>query len=125
MPSHEEMVRTVETYIEAFDRADPEAVVSLFAEEAKVEDPVGSPPHSGRDAIRAFYTASMQTGARLKLEGPVRTTADAAAFAFSVHLSLESGAMRIDVIDIFRFDAAGKVASMQAYFGPANIRHGS
>ena len=125
MPSHEEMVRTVETYIEAFDRADPEAVVSLLAEEAKVEDTVGSPPHSGRDAIRAFYTASMQTGARLKLEGPVRTTADAAAFAFSVHLSLESGAMRIDVIDIFRFDAAGKVASMQAYFGPANIRHGS
>ena len=100
-------------------------MAELFADDAAVGDPVGSPPHQGREAIRAFYAASMQTGAKLKREGLVRTTADAAAFAFSVHLTLENGPMRIDVIDIFRFDAAGKVAAMQAYFGPANMHHGS
>ena len=125
MPFHQDMVSVVEAYVSAFDRDDPEAVVSLFAADARVEDPVGTPPHVGHEAIRTFYAASMQTGARLKLEGPVRTTADSAAFAFSVHLDHQGTALRIDVIDIFRFDADGKVASMQAYFGPANMTAGS
>ena len=122
MPSHEEKVRVVEAYVDAFAKGDPEAVVALFAEDATVEDPVGSPPHRGRDAIRAFYTASMATGAKLKLEGPVRTAADYAAFAFSVTLNY-GGEKRVDVIDTFRFGAEGKVIEMRAYFGPANM-HG-
>ena len=122
MPSHEEKVRTVESYIDAFAKGDPEAVVALFAEDATVEDPIGSPAHRGHDAIRAFYTASMATGAKLKLEGPVRTAADYAAFAFSVTLNY-GGEKRVDVIDTFRFDDAGKVTEMRAYFGPANM-HG-
>ena len=70
MTSPEQMVRAVQTYVEAFDKADPEMVVGLFAPDATVEDPVGTPPHVGHDAIRAFYAASMQTGAKLHLEGP-------------------------------------------------------
>lgn len=122
MPTHEEKVRVVESYIQAFAKCDPEAVVALFAEDATVEDPIGSPAHHGHDAIRAFYTASMATGAKLKLEGPVRTAADYAAFAFSVTLNY-GGEKRVDVIDTFRFDEAGKVVEMRAYFGPANM-HG-
>jgi steroid delta-isomerase len=30
--------------------------------------------------------------------------------------------MVIDVIDVFEFDADGKVASMKAYWGPENIQ---
>lgn len=122
MPSHEHMVSVVERYVEAFANGDPEAVVALFAEDATVEDPIGSPAHRGHDAIRAFYTASMATGAKLKLEGPVRTAADHAAFAFSVTLNY-GGEKRVDVIDTFRFGADGKVVEMRAYFGPANM-HG-
>lgn len=125
MPSHQEMVDVVDAYVSAFDRGDADAVAELFAADAVVEDPVGTPPHVGREAILGFYAASMQTGAKLKLEGPVRTTADSAAFAFSVHLDHQGAAMRIDVIDIFRFGADGKVVSMQAYFGPANMTTGS
>ncbi len=125
MPSHQEMVAVVEAYVAAFDRGDADAVADLFAADATVEDPVGSPPHVGRDAIRGFYAASMQTGAKLRLEGPVRTANDSAAFAFSVHLTHGGGAMQIDVIDIFRFEAGGKVAAMQAYFGPDNMGAGS
>lgn len=121
MPSHEDKVRVVETYIAAFAKGDPEAVVALFAEDATVEDPVGSPAHHGRNAIRAFYVASMATGAKLTLEGPVRTTADYAAFAFSVSLNY-GGEKRVDVIDTFRFDEVGKVIEMRAYFGPDNMQ---
>ena len=121
MSSHADKVRAVEAYIAAFSRGDAEAVVALFAEDATVEDPIGSPAHKGRDAIRAFYVASMATGAKLTLEGPVRTAADYAAFAFSVSLNY-GGEKRVDVIDTFRFDEAGKVIEMRAYFGPDNMQ---
>jgi hypothetical protein len=30
--------------------------------------------------------------------------------------------MEIDVIDVFRFNAAGQVADMRAFWGPGNVR---
>lgn len=124
MPSHDQMVETVHAYVDAFARQDPGAVRDLFAPDATVEDPDGTPPHVGHDAIYAFYKMSMATGAKLELQGPVRTTADTAAFAFSVHLTIGDAPMRVDVIDLFRFDEAGKVASMRAFFGQDNMHKG-
>lgn len=121
MPTHDEMARAVEAYIAAFDRADPDAVRDLFAPDASVEDPVGTPAHVGHEAIHAFYAQSMQTGAKLKLEGPVRTAGGTAAFAFSVRIGAGEQAMRIDVIDTFTFNDAGKVTAMRAYFNEANF----
>jgi len=125
MPSHEHMVAAVEAYVDAFARGDPEAVVALFADNATVEDPVGSPAHVGTDAIRKFYTESMKTGAKLQIIGPVRTTSEFAAFAFEVHLEMGGATMRVDVIDTFRFRPDGKVAEMRAYFSQNNFHTGA
>jgi len=123
MPDIAQMEAAVHEYVAAFAARSPERVAALFAADATVEDPIGSPPHVGYDAILAFYTASMQTGARLELQGPVRLVGPYAAFAFSVHLDWDGGDKRIDVIDTFKFNEAGKVIEMRAYFGPANV-HG-
>lgn len=117
----EQIAAAVHAYVDAFERGDPEGVMTLFAEDGVVEDPVGTPPHVGHDAIRAFYTLSMQTGARLRLQQPIRIGSDYAAFAFQVRLTMDGKKLTVDVIDIFRFDADGKVAKMEAYFGPANF----
>lgn len=125
MPTTPEAITAaVHAYVAAFDRSDPAAVRDLFAAGATVEDPVGSLPHKGYEAIHAFYAKSMQTGAKLHLEGPVRICGNTAAFAFSVKLAMPEAAMQIDVIDIFEFDDAGKVTAMRAYFGPTNFTHG-
>jgi steroid delta-isomerase len=122
MPSHEQMVAAVHAYVDAFSRHDTEAVVELYAPEATVEDPVGTPLHHGIEAIRAFYTRSIQTGATLTLAGPVRTAANMAAFAFSANVpSVQGPARIIDVIDTFRFDSNGKVVAMRAFWSPANV----
>jgi steroid delta-isomerase len=55
----------------------------------------------------------------------VRVAADAAAFSFTVTIAAAPGGMEIDVIDVFRFDAAGKVRQMQAFWSPANVRTGT
>jgi|TARA_R100000501_G_scaffold17919_1_gene35000 steroid delta-isomerase len=125
MPSTEHMLATVNAYVDAFDRGDAEAVRDLFAPDASVEDPAGTPPKVGHQAILDFYKMSMQTGAKLKLEGPVRCNADTAAFAFSVHLEQQGQPMRIDVIDLFKFADDGKVSSMIAYFGESNMHMGA
>lgn len=115
------MEAAVQAYVAAFAAGEPEQVVALFAEDARVEDPVGTPPHVGHDAIRQFYTMSMATGAKLQLDGPVRLTEDYAVFPFSVHLEWEGKKQRIDVIDTFRFNADNKITEMRAFFGPANM----
>ena len=123
MPDPKAMEAAVHEYVAAFAASAPERVAALFADGATVEDPIGTPPHVGHDAILGFYTASMQTGAKLKLEGPVRIAGDYAAFAFSVQLHMDGKDMRVDVIDTFRFNEDGKVTEMRAYFGPTNF-HG-
>lgn len=117
------MVQAVEAYVAAFDRGDAEAVADLYALDAEVRDPADAEPLRGREAILAFYQQSMATGARLRLDGPVRTAGRVAAFAFGVHLDLPQGEGRIDVIDTFEFNPDGRIARMTAYWGPLNM-HG-
>lgn len=121
MATPEQMTAAVHGYVAAFDKGDPEAVVALFAPDATVEDPVGTEARVGHAAIREFYTASMATGAKLQLEGPIRLATDYAAFAFRVELAMEGKLLTVDVIDTFKFNADGKVTEMRAYFGPSNM----
>ncbi len=116
------MTKTVHSYIDAFSRADVEAIVALFAADACVEDPVGSEPKVGHEAIRAFYAGSVATGAKLTLQGPIRLAQSHAAFAFEVSLHFDDRDMKIDVIDVFSFNEAGRVQAMTAYFGPTNMQ---
>jgi steroid delta-isomerase len=115
------MVAAVEAYVGHYNRGDLDGVCAVFAEDAVVEDPVGSPPRTGQAALREFFAVGIAAGARLTLDGPVRCTADHAAFPFHVELYWDGNETRIDVIDVFTFDAQGKVNGMKAYFGPANM----
>lgn len=123
MPDPAKMAATVHAYVAAFAAGSADQVMALYADDATVEDPVGSPIHAGREAIAAFYAGSMQTGAKLTLEGPIRIVGDYAVFPFSVMLDFDGGPKRIDVIDSFRFDAADKVVEMRAFWGATNM-HG-
>ena len=117
------MLAAVHEYVAAFDAASADRIVALYAEDASVEDPVGSEKLHGRAAIRAFYETSMATGAKLELHGPVRVVADYAVFAFAVKLHWEGSDKQIDVIDSFRFNDKNEVIEMRAFWGPANM-HG-
>ena len=121
MPNEEQMTGAVRQYIAAYNQGNLDALVALFATDASLEDPVGTPLVESRDAIRAFFTKGIAMGAQLHLDGPVRVAADHAAFAFHVILDMDGRTTRIDVIDTFRFDSGGRVAEMRAFFGPGNM----
>lgn len=122
MPSHEHMVAAVNAYVDAFAKEDSEAIVQLYAVDGTVEDPIGTPLRSGIEAIRSFYKMSVGTGAKLTLDGPVRTAGNIAAFPFSVNATLDGVRYLIEVIDIFNFDENGKITRMRAFWGPQNVR---
>ena len=68
MPTEKEMIRAVHDYVAAFEKNDSELAVALFAENATVEDPVGSPILKGtcRDPgfLRPSYGAGAQAATR-------------------------------------------------------------
>lgn len=109
--------KAVAQYIEAFAQADISLIQSLFAEDATVEDPVGTPVRQGMAAITEFYKGAFEAGAKLALNGKPRCAGHSVAFCFDVIL----GDMKISPIDVFELNAAGKVQSMKAYWGPENM----
>ena len=121
MPSLEQMEAGVHAYIDSYNRGDLEGIVAVFAEDATVEDPVGTPERLGYAALREFFGVGVDAGAKLFLDGPIRCADRFATFPFHVELTWDGAATRIDVIDLFEFDDAGKVVAMKAFFGPSNM----
>lgn len=124
MPTPEHMQAAVHRYVRALNEGDLEAIVGLYADDAVVEDPVGSAPRRGLAEIRRFYAGSVALKLDVALEGQVRVADSEAAFAFRVSFVHEGRATTIRPIDLFVFDAAGKVRSMRAFFGAGNIEVG-
>jgi steroid Delta-isomerase len=112
-----QMKQAMQAYVDHFNRGDHAAIAALYANDATVEDPVGSPVKEGREAIAAFYKMAVATGARLKLAAPIRGShGNAAAMAFDVQLNMPEGEAVIRVIDVMTFNDAGLFLSMKAYW---------
>ncbi|MFM0040596.1 nuclear transport factor 2 family protein [Paraburkholderia sediminicola] len=119
MNTSENMKARLVDYIEAFNAADAARVVALFADNASVEDPVGTPLKEGKSEIETFYTYATSLGARLELMAPPRGShGNSASISFRVHIAAQDGRpTHIDVTDVMDFDAAGKILRMRAYWG--------
>ena len=121
MPDPAAMAAAVHAYVAALNARDLDAIVALYADDATVEDPVGSAPKVGIEAIRAFYARSTALPLQVVLDGELRVVANECAFAFSVSFVHEGRQTTIRPIDTFRFDAAGRIVQMRAFFGPGNV----
>lgn len=109
---HSDKIAVVNRYVEAFEKADLAIIREIYAEDAIVEDPVGSDPHVGIAAIEKFYEVGFSANARLRLTGDVRCSGNCAAFPFDVVMP----GMTISPIDVFTFNDDGKVVDMKAYW---------
>jgi len=110
----------VKNYIKALNTKDIEIIKAMYAKNASVSDPWGTPPKQGFDAVVKFYAeGAFHKEAQLsaKLTGPIRVAGDSAAFPFDVIFN----GMRLEVIDVFEFDQEGKVHTMKAFWSNANI----
>ena len=115
------MIAVVERYMDAFNQKDIGIIRAMYAQDARVDDPVGTDrPIVGLDAILRFYEAALNAGPTLSLTGPVRCAGNSAAFPFQSR----RGEVTIDIIDVFDFDDDGKVVHMRAYWSRDNMTRG-
>ena len=114
MATKEEIHALIETYVGAVGRQDLDAVLAVFAADVHQEDPIGTPPNVGIDAVRGFFERSFAMPFSAELTGPVLVTGDHAAFHFTITVPLGEETMTVRVIDQIRVDGEGRIAELRA-----------
>lgn len=114
------MEAAVDAYMKALNENDLDGIMALYADDATVEDPVGSDPYVGSEAVRTFYTQATSMDIDAERTGPGRAAGNEIAFPFTIAIKNTDAPMLIRVIDVFKFNAEGKVVSMRAFWGPEN-----
>ncbi|WP_419834377.1 nuclear transport factor 2 family protein [Endozoicomonas atrinae] len=113
----------MELYVQLVNKRDIDAILELYDDNATVEDPVGSEPLAGIEAISRFYREGLgQSEASAEQTGEVRTTISGeGAIPFQVKVTFEGRPCVITVIDVMQFNDAGKITSMKAYWSQDNL----
>jgi steroid delta-isomerase len=111
---------TVERYIELVASGTAAQILELYSSEAVVEDPIGSEPRRGLDAIRELY-AVLEPLQRKVEAGNVRVSGNHAALAFTMVSEGHGHRMTISPIDVMEFDDEGRIVSMRAYWSQEDL----
>jgi steroid Delta-isomerase len=121
MPSPEAITETVNRYLALVATGTADDVVTLYAADATIEDPIGSDVRRGHDAIRGFY-AGFQDAKKDTELAELRISGSQAAFLW--HLTLDGGdsSTRISPISTMAFDEDAKITSMRAFWSPADVQ---
>jgi steroid Delta-isomerase len=120
----QELIRKrIDTYMATFTANDREGWLDNFAEDAWIEDPVGTPRRTGREEIGAFWDETHQVPDAVALVplGLVNVCGNEAAFTMQARPTLGGQVFALDVIDVMTFDDEGRITTMRAYFDPATM----
>jgi len=121
MTTTQRMKAAMQAYVDGLNRGDAEAVIALFAEDAAIEDPIGTPPKHGQE-IRDWFHQAVAMKARLALATPIRGShGNAAAMAFTVTTEWEGRRVAIRSLDVCTFDAEGRITRLEGYWSPDDI----
>ena len=105
-----------EAYVRCLTESDLEALLDLFADDAAIEDPVGTDWREGKEVLRAFYAEACQGVAKAELTGNPRVAGNEVAFPFNVTAGAPGQQVVINIIDIFTFNEDGR-SQRCAHFG--------
>jgi steroid Delta-isomerase len=110
----------VRRYVSLLTTGPTDDLVALFADDATVEDPVGSNIRTGRQEIRSFFAALEQLDRETELV-LLRTAGHEAAFVFTIKFNAGDAPMRLQPIDTMEFNEDGEIVSLRSYFGPEDV----
>jgi len=121
MPSPAEIRAIVRRYARLLCDSDADAIADLFADDCRVEDPVGGQPIQGRAAVRDFY-AAISPRLQVEIVGPICVAGIHCAVPLMAELIANDRKSYTDVIDAFTFDDGGRITSMRAFWSPGELR---
>lgn len=115
MPTREEICRLCDDYIASLNQRDPDAVLAHFAEDAVQEEPVGTPPNVGREAIRAFFEGHRDAPITVTRFGPVNVVGNRAAFQAHVAIDTPDGPIAMTTTDVLTIDDSCLISEILAF----------
>ena len=124
MPSEQERKEVAIAYCERVTAGDVEGILELFEPDAVIEDPVGTGPVAGHDALRAYYR-NIVDNYRSRIEtGEPRGRHEAAFVALPIVVSatIDGKTSAVNSVDVFEINDARRITRMWAYWGPSDIR---
>ena len=121
--SNEAASAAVTRYLALVADGTPDEIAALYAEDATLEDPVGSAVLTGREAIRAFYATLEGLSVTTSLI-TLRTCAGEAAFHFRVETDTGAGIATMEPLEVMTFATDGKITSMRAWWSDADLVFG-
>ena len=97
---------------------DVQRVVNNFASNAVLEDPVGTPPIQGTQAIAAYLGTFPSLFSQMKLYSlDVKVRGQEAAVQWRIRFTTKTGnVFFLEGIGFFKFDQAGKIQSEREFF---------
>lgn len=126
MPASPEAVRTaLENYIRAWTIKDKALLLSLFAEDGVLEDPVGTPPFVGHAAIGRFWDFALQGTNRTvtpRLQ-EIRTCANQGILRFVMEVrvpDLKQG-LDLSIIEYATLNDEGKISRLAVFWDESSV----
>ena len=108
------------TYLDRIGTASSSQIAELYAIDATLEDPAGSPTRTGRAEITDFYRGLDNVDAHAELL-TLRISGTTAAFHFRVTTNLPQATVVVEPIDVMTFDQTGHITSLRAIWSPADM----
>ena len=111
----EAVIEDAFTKLAAFDTP---GVMSYFADDAVLEDPVGTPAVQGKEAITAYVGTFQSLFSHMKLYSiDIKVRGQEAAVTWRFRFKTRSGnVFFLDGIGVFKFNEGGKIQSEREFF---------
>ncbi|MCW2649971.1 MAG: steroid Delta-isomerase [Mycobacterium sp.] len=120
MPSADDYTRTVNRYLELVAKGSADELTALYAQDATIEDPVGSDVRQGPSAIHEFYAAIENLDKETELVS-LKVVGNQAAFLWRLRLLAGGANTQVEPISLMTFNEDAKITSMRAFWSPADL----
>ena len=122
-PAHDVICSTIERYQSTFSDGDRDGWLALWADDGVLDDPVGSSPRVGRDALAAFWDEihdGRPHGTVAMTQGPAVCGLEA-AWAFALTVPAGERTVTVEIIDHGTFTQDGRIRSVRAFWSEATV----
>jgi steroid Delta-isomerase len=123
MASKEMIEAAIDTYLRALRDMNADAFADAFAPDGVSNDPVGTPAHEGRAAIREALQGVLDACERVSLTpDQVFVAGNNAALKWTGQLTAKGGAsITFEGIDVIQVNDEGKIQTLNAYWDLAPV----